>query len=103
MNMVLRKLKRLFGRRGKIPVKCRSGLLIEMMWTHEAFDVVPEPGFRFTVVKGWKDGEGRAFMSVAMVERDSLDTGLVCTKTAGMVPVDCGLQPKKESEKKETT
>lgn len=82
---MFKRLRRLMGRRRVSPVKCRSGLLIEMMWTHEAFDVVPAPGFRFAVVKTWDNGEGRTMMSVAMVEQDSVDTGLVCTRAHGRV------------------
>lgn len=73
----------IFPKKRRRSVKCRSGLLVEMLWVRESTnggDLVPAPGFRFVVTETWKSDDGRTICNVAMVDKESIETGIIVVK-----------------------
>ena len=74
----------IFQKTRRKAVKCRSGLLVEMLWvkeTAEGTDFFPAPkGFRFVVKETWKSEDGRTIGVFAVVEAGSLETGMTIVK-----------------------
>jgi hypothetical protein len=74
----------IFQKTRRKAVKCRSGLLVEMLWvkeTAEGTDFFPAPqGFRFVVKETWKSEDGRTMGNFAVVDAGSLETGIIVVK-----------------------